>query len=107
MNERTIFLEALEQADLNRQSAFLDNACVGDPELRLRVESLLKSHNEAGSFMGKLAPERLAEELGGCVTMGESLGQIHSGDADQSLGFLTPSDKPGSIGRLPRFVMIM
>ena len=52
MSERSIFLEALEYIDPSRQSAFLDKSCVGDPKLRLRVESLLKSHDEAGSFLG-------------------------------------------------------
>jgi hypothetical protein len=53
----------LDKDDPTQRSAFLDTACAGDDALRQRVEALLKSHLEAGSFLGKLAPERVAEEL--------------------------------------------
>jgi hypothetical protein len=52
----------------SQRSSFLDEACAGDDALRRRVEALLKSHVEAGSFLGKLAPERVAEELAICRT---------------------------------------
>ena len=46
---RVIFLEAIEYPPEQR-AAFLDGACGGDPELRARVERLLRSHQELGSF---------------------------------------------------------
>jgi eukaryotic-like serine/threonine-protein kinase len=53
MNERTLFLEALEQDDPAKRSAYLEAACAGDSALRFRVEALLKSHEGAGSFLGE------------------------------------------------------
>ena len=63
MTERTIFLEALEKDDPSERSAFPDAACGDDTVLRQRVEALLTSHDQAGNFPGKSAPERLAEEF--------------------------------------------
>ena len=63
MNERSIFLEALEKDALAGRSAYLYEACGGDLAMRQRVEALLSSHEQAGSFLGKPVPERLAEKL--------------------------------------------
>ncbi len=51
MTERTIFLDALEKTDPVEQAAFLEQACGGNDLLRLRVEQLIKSLDEAGTFM--------------------------------------------------------
>ena len=59
--ERTkkILEEALRLAPQQRQS-YLDRACRGDAELRAEVESLITSHEEAGSqFLAAAAPEIL------------------------------------------------
>src|SRR5229473_2037399 len=59
--ERTkqILEEALRIAPERRQ-AYLDSACGADAELRAEVESLISSHEEAGSqFLGAAAPELL------------------------------------------------
>src|SRR5438067_10311305 len=103
MNERSLFLEALERVAPTQRSAYLDEACLGDAELRLRVEALLNSHDGAGSFLGKLAPERLAEHLGLHETTGESQGETSAHDSKQSLLFLNPSDALGSLGRLGHY----
>jgi serine/threonine protein kinase/tetratricopeptide (TPR) repeat protein len=63
MNERTIFLAALDRDDPVQRSAFLDAACAGDAALRQRVEALLMSHGQAGHFVDKPAPQRVAEAL--------------------------------------------
>src|SRR5687767_13598712 len=63
MNERSIFMEALERDTPDQRLAYLDGACAGDTALRQRVEALLQSHEQAGSFLGRPAPERLAEQL--------------------------------------------
>lgn len=44
-----IFQSALDRTPHER-SAFVDEACGGDPELRAEVQSLLLAHHEAGSF---------------------------------------------------------
>ena len=50
-SEESIFALALEKPLPAERAAFLDGACVGDPTLRARIEGLLKSHEEAGSFL--------------------------------------------------------
>jgi WD40 repeat protein/serine/threonine protein kinase len=50
-NIRHIFDQALEiRADSERQ-AYLDSACQGVAEIRQKVESLLRAHSAAGSFL--------------------------------------------------------
>ena len=51
MSERELFLAALELLDPEARSHYLDQACAGDAVLRAKVEALLKSHEEAGSFL--------------------------------------------------------
>src|SRR5262245_3507138 len=106
MNERAIFLEALDKDDAFAQSAFLDMACANDPELRRRVAALLRSHVDAGDFLNKLAPARVAEELSQlndvlADTQGESACSGAATEVD--LGFLAAADKPGIIGRLSHY----
>jgi serine/threonine protein kinase/tetratricopeptide (TPR) repeat protein len=62
VDERSIFMAALSQETPAQRSAFLDEACGGDPALRQRVEALLASHEQAGSFLGMPLPQRLAEK---------------------------------------------
>src|SRR5438309_10112464 len=47
---KSLFHSALE-VEKNQRAAFLDQACDGNAELRGRVERLLVSHEEAGSFL--------------------------------------------------------
>src|SRR5262249_8947959 len=69
MTERTIFLNALDRTDLAARAAYLDAACAGRPELRQRIEELLRSHQEVDTFLQVPAVQQLA-------------------DAEQSLAFL-------------------
>ena len=60
---KTIFCEALNHPAGADRAAYLDHACGNDAALRLQVESLLKAHDEAGSFMGSaIASPASAEE---------------------------------------------
>jgi hypothetical protein len=94
MNERTIFLEALEKDDPTERSVFLDTACAGDDGLRHRVKALLKSHAEAGSFLGKLAPERVAEELANQHANDEPQGE--TAETEKAEGILASWPRPTS-----------
>jgi serine/threonine protein kinase len=71
MNERSIFMEALAREGAER-SAYLAEACGGDAALLKRVEALLESHEQAGTFLAKPVAERLAEKqvVGGEATSG-------------------------------------
>jgi len=101
MNERAIFIEALDRDTPADRAAYLDEACAGDPALRERVEALLRSHEEAGEFPGKLTPQRLAE--GFAARESDDTRAAPAADGDAGLEFLEPSDKPGSIGRLSHY----
>jgi len=63
MNERSIFMAALERDTPRERSAYLNEACGGDAALRQRVEALLVSHEHAGSFLRTPVPERLADRV--------------------------------------------
>jgi serine/threonine protein kinase len=70
-----LFLAAIEQ-DPARRAAFLDEACAGNPALRAEVESLVVSHEQAGSFMEAPAYEAEAERPdAGDALVGRRLGQ--------------------------------
>jgi serine/threonine-protein kinase len=51
VDERTIFLEALDRTDPVERRAYLDEACRNNPELLAKVEGLLRSHEQAGNFL--------------------------------------------------------
>src|SRR5262245_26536544 len=53
---KQIFQSALEQ-DPAERSAFLDQVCGNDPELRNEVESLIASHDEASDSIEIIAAE--------------------------------------------------
>jgi serine/threonine protein kinase len=51
MDDDRIFLEAVEMPTPADRAAYLDRVCAGDADLRARVEALLRSHEEAGTFL--------------------------------------------------------
>ena len=51
MNELDIFTAALELADSAARSRFLDEACGGRPDLRPRIEALLRNANDASGYL--------------------------------------------------------
>jgi predicted ATPase/predicted Ser/Thr protein kinase len=74
--ERTkeILEQALRLASQERQ-AYLDSACGADADLRREVESLIASHEEAGSqFLGAAGPEVLGLGPSRTLTLGTKLG---------------------------------
>jgi hypothetical protein len=62
MDERTLFLNALEKPDAAQRTAYLAEACAGDVMLRARVEALLQSHERAGEFLDVPAVQQIAEQ---------------------------------------------
>ena len=53
MQTEEIFLAVVERKDPAERTAFLNKACGDDDALRANVEALLKSHEEAGSFLAQ------------------------------------------------------
>jgi WD40 repeat protein/tRNA A-37 threonylcarbamoyl transferase component Bud32 len=87
MSERSIFLNALDREDPADRAAYLDVACADRPELRKRIERLLRGHREGGTFLEVSAPEQLAKAEGG-------------------LSFLAPALEAGSLGRLDHYEVL-
>ena len=50
----TVFSAALERGSAAERQAYLDRACADDPPLRHRVEALLRAHDRAGGFLGRV-----------------------------------------------------
>ena len=106
MDERDIFIAALEIATPQERSDFIRVACGGDSQLRQSVEALLQTHERTGDFLQKPLVERLAE---GVAALEEATEAAHSSAGRQrsaALGFLSPSDQPGSIGRLGHYEVL-
>jgi len=105
MSERTIFLEALEKDNPEQRSAFLDEVCGEDAELRQRVETLLSAHNDAGSFLEKTPQEIDADSVFG-ETVGGTPDRADGSAADNSASdeawqnLLTPTDATDRLGNL-------
>jgi serine/threonine protein kinase/tetratricopeptide (TPR) repeat protein len=55
MSEETLFTEALQFTDPDERAAFLERACAGNADLRVRLDNLLAQHDQAGSFLGQPA----------------------------------------------------
>ena len=51
-----IFGEALARKSDKERSRYLDEACQNSPQVRERVESLLRAHSDAGGFLGGQSP---------------------------------------------------
>lgn len=63
-------LDAALEHDPDERAAFISKACDGDEQLRQELESLIVSHEQAGSFIEQPAVESLAEII---ADKGESL----------------------------------
>lgn len=105
MNERTLFLEALEKDSPEQQSVFLDDVCGDDAGLRQRVETLLSAHNDAGSFLEKTPQEIDADSIFG-ETVGRARDRAEGSATDNSASdeawqtLLTPTDAVDRLGNL-------
>jgi tetratricopeptide (TPR) repeat protein/tRNA A-37 threonylcarbamoyl transferase component Bud32 len=60
MNEREIFIGALQQESPAQQQAYLDKACGRDTPLRQRVEGLLRDYEKAAGFLSSPSPALVA-----------------------------------------------
>jgi serine/threonine protein kinase/tetratricopeptide (TPR) repeat protein len=51
MNERDIFIAAVNKPNATARASYLDGACGNDSDLRERIESLLREHDQLGNFL--------------------------------------------------------
>jgi hypothetical protein len=85
MNERDLFIAALEIDGPAQRAAYLDQACGGDKELRKRLDVLLAAHDESGSLEPPLQHDGDLSD--------------HTPDADPTDSFRGPAlvEGPGTI----------
>ena len=116
MNEREIFEAALDLIDPQARQVFLDQACTGNPELRQQVEELLVLHATGGDFLSTPAVQPLsakttASDSNRAAAAGSSeyektqgyTQDAPAGEDAVALDFLSPSEKPGSLGKLGHY----
>src|SRR5438034_11681682 len=97
MSERDIFTAARQLTDPAARSAYLDEACAGDPALRERVEALLRAHDQPDSLLD--APAAAPPDPGIAATRSDG---AHPEGAD-ALTFLAPPGRPDSLGRIGHY----
>ncbi len=111
----SIFFTALEKANPAERAAYLDEACLGDSDLRRRVERLLEAHPQVGSFLQQPLADNLAGEAPGAgerasgassAPIPEILEKTQTIEASAVPDFLTPSQKPGALGRLDHYEIL-
>jgi len=99
MDEESIFATALERTGADRD-AFLDQACGNNRELRSEIDELLRSYDDAGSFLQQpVAAFSPTIAAGDFDTVDEGLGEI-------PLEFLKPTDRPGCLGTLAQYEVV-
>ncbi len=99
MTERELFEAALDYPTAER-ARYLDDACMGDPERRGRVDALLARHEESSNFLEKpaLALERtgdyrpISEKAGTLIGPYKLLQQI--GEGGFGCVFMAEQEKP-------------
>ncbi len=94
LDEEAIFNVARQIGDAGARSEYLREACGGDEALIRRVEALLAVDDGPDSLLDRPALR---------APSGDGTRTESPAESDGSLDFLTPSDKPGSLGRLGHY----
>jgi serine/threonine protein kinase/Leucine-rich repeat (LRR) protein len=81
----TLFLAALEIESPAKRAAFLAQACGDNVSLRKEVEQLLRSHQQAGSFLEQPAPELAASLEAGLAAAFPAEAAVVMGAANHSV----------------------
>ena len=88
---KTIFTDALVRQNGPERTAYLDETCRGDAELRAQVDALLRDHERIGRFLGTVAGSTsLSVEAAG-----SGLGDPHLGDLSPAEASVTCDDRVG------------
>src|SRR5262245_31849251 len=103
MTEREIFLAVLDLPDSAARGQFLDGACGGDAARRSRIESLLRSHDTVGSFLGNPAVNPPDLSLLATHEVDSDATPKDESEAYDPLSFLSPPRRQGSLGRIGHY----
>jgi hypothetical protein len=118
MNERDLFIAALQYESRAQREQYLAKTCGGDEALRRNVKALLEAHDRAGNFLQEpalvhglgAAQEKDTSQLAdsSCRTAPprerSSKSQAEANAAEPpSLDFLAPPQQPDELGRLGSF----
>ena len=97
---KALFLAALGRPTAADRATFLDSACASDPDLRARVENLLRAHGEKDLLLDHPLVE---PPPGFANTTSSSETKIPTDPAADPLPFLAPASEPGLLGRLDHY----
>ncbi len=107
MNERDIFLAAIEIADAAERAAYVDEVCAGDAELRVQVQELLRTHAESSQFLESpaIATNSAIEHtiIADSTEVGADVQERSSSGESEFRKYLQPSTRPGWLGRLAHY----
>jgi eukaryotic-like serine/threonine-protein kinase len=107
MNERDIFLAAIEIADPAERAAYLDQTCAGNAELRTQVEKLLKTHEQTSQFLETPAVATDSAVDRTVLTDGsdtdEDFGDERASGEAEFRKYLELATRPGWLGRLAHY----
>ncbi len=82
MNERELFIAALQIENETERTAYLDQHCAGNPELKKRIEALLRAHFETD--------QGLERPLAEPKDIGATIDSPSGGPASEATGVHTP-----------------
>jgi serine/threonine protein kinase/formylglycine-generating enzyme required for sulfatase activity len=104
MTERDIFLAVIDLPTQSARAAYLDTACGPDTALRGRVEALLRSHDDAGSFLG--TPLVTPPDPSRAATLLFAAPPDPNPTDGEPLTFLAASSRPDSLGRIGHYEVL-
>jgi len=107
VNERDIFLAAIEIADPTERIAYLEQICDGNAELLSQVEELLKTHEQASQFLETPAvatDTSMAQTLVTDSPHSDEDPRAERASAEAEIRkYLQPSSRAGWLGRLAHY----
>lgn len=102
MQIQEIFLAAIEIDDLQQRAAFVAQGCGSDRELHRKVNALLAAHEKSGEFLDVPALQQIADDQ----SVDRDAASNQKSEDEIDLSFLTPSSKPGSLGRILHYEVL-